>query len=107
MSKSRFARVAVAALATSMLCRNAPAADPDERRQPMAGFQGQRLMGFAPDSYRADTRTVEAVLSSGSQVRRYYFTEELEISAEAVDLGRAVTGMVPLLDSHNQYEAAA
>jgi hypothetical protein len=33
----------------------------------MAGFQGTRLMGFAPDSYNADTRSVEAVLSAGSR----------------------------------------
>jgi hypothetical protein len=65
----------------------------------MAGFQGQRLMGFAPGSYNADTRTVEAVLSTGSQVKRYFFTEELEISGDAVDLARAVSGLVPLLDS--------
>lgn len=109
MAKARFTRAAMlatAACATAVLTRN-PTPDEDERRQPMAGFQGQRLMGFAPDSYNAKTRSVEAVLSAGSQVRRYYFTEELEISAAAVDLGRAVTGMVPLLDSHNQYEAAA
>lgn len=97
-----------AAMAAAMMTRNAPpGAGDDERRQPMAGFQGQRLMGFTPDSYSADSRTVEAVLSAGSAVRRYYFTEELEISPEAVDLTRAATGMVPLLDSHNQYEAAA
>jgi hypothetical protein len=51
-----------------MLTRNAPTGiDPDERRQPMAGFQGQRLMGFTPDSYNADTRTVEAVLSRAAR----------------------------------------
>lgn len=89
--------------------RDAPtgAAGDDERRQPMAGFQGQRLMGLAPDSYNAEARTVEAVLSAGSSVRRFFFTEELEISPEAVDLGRAASGLVPLLDSHNQYEADA
>jgi HK97 family phage prohead protease len=107
MVKSRFSRAALLC-AGAVLTRDAPQGiDPDERRQPMAGFQGQRLMGFAPNSYSADTRSVEAVLSAGSPVRRYYFTEELEVSADAIDLGRAVTGMVPLLDSHNQYEAAA
>jgi HK97 family phage prohead protease len=96
-------------LATSMLCRNAPGAaiDEDERRQPMVGDQGRRFMGFTPDSYSVDAHTVEAVLSAGSAVRRYYFTEELEISPEAVDLGRAAAGQVKLLDSHNQYEADA
>src|SRR4051795_3112416 len=78
-----------------------------ERRQPMIGERGTRFAGFAPNSYNADTRTVEAVLSAGSAVRRYYFTEELEISAAAIDLGRAIAGLVPLLDAHNQYEADA
>jgi HK97 family phage prohead protease len=110
MAKSRFTRAAMlAALAApTLLTRNAPTGiDPDERRQPMAGFQGHRLMGFAPGSYNSDTRTVEAVLSSGSAVRRYFFTEELEISPTAVDLARAVSGLVPLLDSHDQFEADA
>jgi HK97 family phage prohead protease len=108
MAKSRFARalLATAWLAPAMLTRDA-ATDPDERRQPMAGFQGQRLMGFAPNSYNADARTVDAVLATATQVKRYYFTEELEISGEAIDLTRAATGMVPLLDSHNQFDTAA
>jgi len=40
-------------------------------------------------------------------VRRFYFTEELEISAEAIDLGRVTAGICPLLDTHNQYELNA
>lgn len=110
MTKPRFARAALLAagsLTAALLTRDA-APDPDEQRQPMAGFQGQRLLGqVAPDSYDAKTRSVDAVLSSGAAVRRWYFTEELEISAEAVDLARAEKGLVCLLDSHNQYAADA
>lgn len=93
--------------ATTALVRNAPPAGDDERKQPMAGFQGQRLMGFTPGSYSADTRSVDAVLATATQVKRFFFVEELEVSADAVDLTRATTGMCPLLDTHNQYEADA
>jgi HK97 family phage prohead protease len=108
MVKSRFSRAALLC-AGAVLTRDAPqGGDADERRQPMAGFQGQRLMGtFTPGTYSADTHTVDAILSAGSAVRRYYFTEELEISGDAIDLGRAIAGQVKLLDSHNQYEADA
>lgn len=78
-----------------------------ERRQPMAGFKGQRFAGFAANSYNADAHSVDAVLSAGSAVRRFLFTEELEVSAEAVDLSRASAGLVPLLDSHDQSQADA
>src|SRR5436190_12887945 len=89
--------------------RSAPSgsAQDAEVRQPMAGFQGTRFAGFDANSYDPTLRTIEAVLSAGSAVRRFYFTEELEISSAAVDLGRAKAGLVCLLDSHNQFEAIA
>jgi HK97 family phage prohead protease len=89
--------------------RSAPAhaATDADRRQPMVGFKGQRFAGFAGNSYDADTHSVEAVLSAGSGVRRYFFTEELEVSSSAVDLSRATAGLVPLLDSHDQSQADA
>ena len=95
---------------TGALTRENPAqaaAAEGERRQPMAGFQGRRFAGFSAASYDATARTVEAVLSTGSEVRRYYFTEELEISDEAIDLGRVERGLVCLLDAHNQWETGA
>jgi HK97 family phage prohead protease len=109
---NRFMLAAVLAAPFAVLTRD-PNVDEDERRQPMAGFQGTRGTAddlharFAADSYDAATRTVEAVLSAGSPVKRFFFTEELEISAEAIDLGRAVSGLVPLLDAHNQRNIAA
>jgi HK97 family phage prohead protease len=99
---------AIGLLATSacVLTRD-PSTDPDERRQPMAGFQGERFLGVAPGSYDAKARTIEATLATTTQVKRYFFTEELEISADAVDLGRAAKGMCPLLDAHNQRDIGA
>lgn len=93
-------------LAGTLLTRDARV-DEAERRQPMAGFTGQRLAGFSPETYNAESRTIEAVLSSGASVRRYWFTEELEISDDAIDLGRAEAGLVCLLDAHNQWETGA
>lgn len=111
---ARKAVIAAALIGTAvagMLTRDAPGqrpgADPEERRQPQAGGRGTRSLALTPDSYDADTHTVEAVLSTGAAVQRYYFTEELEISAEAIDLGRVSGGVCPLLDTHNQYEVGA
>lgn len=53
-----------------------------------------------PASYNAEARTVEAVFSTGARVRRFGAYEELDMSAAAVDLSRALAGTVPLLDSH-------
>ncbi len=85
----------------------APAGDAAERQQPQAGGRGARSLALTPESYDPAARTVRAVLSAGSPVRRYYFTEELEISAEAVDLSRVTAGICPLLDTHNQYTVDA
>lgn len=78
-----------------------------ERRQPVIGSQGKRLAGFSPNSYSADSRSVEAVLSVGAAVQRLYYVEELDVSADAIDLTRATAGLVPLLDAHNRFEADA
>lgn len=78
--------------------------DPEERRQPMVGGRGVRSLSVSPGSYDAAARTVEAILSAGTAVRRYWFTEELEISDEAIDSARVAGGVCPLLDTHNQYQ---
>lgn len=91
--------------ATGMMTRASTAPiDPEERRQPQAGGRGTRDLAVRSESYNSSSRSVEAILSAGSPVRRYYFTEELEISADAIDLGRVSRGVCPLLDTHNQYE---
>lgn len=97
---------AAAAMLDAPLTRNAPQAGDDERRQPQVGGIGSRALALAPESYNAEARTIEAVLSAGTPVRRYWFTESLEITAEAIDLARVTGGVCPLLDTHNQYQLA-
>jgi HK97 family phage prohead protease len=79
------------------------AARAEEQRAPAANARGNRAAAVAPSSYDATARTVEVVLSAGAPVRRWSFTEELEISATAIDLGRVTAGHCRLLDSHNQW----
>ncbi|MET4798058.1 HK97 family phage prohead protease [Bradyrhizobium sp. LB11.1] len=55
-----------------------------------------------PSTFNREERSVHCVISMGSPVKRFYGTEELEISAKAVDLSRMKSGGIPLLDSHNQ-----
>ena len=101
------AAVAVAGMLTREASGQRPAPSPEERQQPQAGGRGTRSLSLTPDSYDAEAHTVEAVLSAGTAVQRYYFTEELEISAEAIDLNRVAAGICPVLDTHNQYELVA
>lgn len=61
-----------------------------------------RLFDLTPSTYDAKTRTVQAILSKGSPVQRFYGTEKLQITSTAVDLNRIYTAGVPLLDSHKQ-----
>lgn len=103
---SHLAALALSCAPAVLTRETTDAGDIAERRQPQVGGRGQRFAGFAPGSYNAETRTVDAVLSAGSPVRRYYFTEELEISAAAIDLTRVERGICPLLDAHNQYSAS-
>jgi phage head maturation protease len=51
-------------------------------------------------SYDAKTHSVEAVLSTGAAVNRGYGVEILTISPSAIDLSRAESGLVPIIDSH-------
>jgi len=74
-----------------------------EQRSPPANQKGERFADVAPATYDSAARTVEVVLSAGAPVRRWSFTEELEISATAIDLGRVTAGHCRLLDAHNQW----
>jgi hypothetical protein len=59
------------------------------------------LVAPSPSSYDAETHTVDCVISMGSPVVRFYGTEVLRISPEAVGLDRMKNGsIIPLLDSH-------
>ncbi len=104
------ARLAGQAL-PGIMTRDAPGMRPqptaEERRQPQSGGRGNRSLSITPDSYDADAHTVEAVLSTGAAVTRYFFAEELEISDAAIDLSRVTGGVAPLLDTHNQFEVGA
>lgn len=93
-------------IGAGILTRSPPPEDGDaeERRQPMVGGRGVRSLAVAPDSYNATARTVEAILSAGTAVRRHWFTEELEISDDAINADRVAGGVCPLLDTHNQYQ---
>lgn len=100
------AALAAAALMSSLMTRDGPAAGEDRRAHPPSGHQA-RFAGFLPSSYNAETRTVELDLSVGAAVNRGYFIEELTISSEAIDLGRVARGLVPLLDTHNRWGIGA
>jgi hypothetical protein len=71
---------------------------------PRGWSPGQTSTRFAdtkPTSFDAKTRTVDCVISMGSPVTRFYGTECLRITPEAVNLDRMKGGsMIPLLDSH-------
>ncbi len=58
-----------------------------------------------PLTFDKESHTVEAVISVGSPVKRFYGTEILKISAASVDLSRIKTGGVPVLNSHDQFNA--
>jgi hypothetical protein len=67
-----------------------------------AGLIETRFTSTAQLSYDAESRTVDAVISRGSPVTRFYGTEILRISPDAVIIDRLISGGIPLLDSHNQ-----
>ena len=62
----------------------------------------KRLQDLSPATYSEKDRTVDAVLSRGSPVARFYGTEKLEISRKAVDLSRMANSGISVLDSHQQ-----
>lgn len=82
-------------------------AEREERRAPPNEMRGTRLAAASALTYDAETRSVEAVLSTGAAVERWGFIEELEISEEAIDLGRVERGVACLLDTHNAWELNA
>lgn len=71
------------------------------------GF-ARRLAVLEPATWSATARTIDVVWTTGSDVARRDFwtgeswTESLEISADAVDLGRLNAG-APVLNTHSAY----
>lgn len=62
-----------------------------------------RAATFAPDTYDADTNTIEVVLSTGADVQRAGYIERLPVAN--ADL-RKIAG-APVLDAHNQGSTRA
>jgi hypothetical protein len=60
----------------------------------------RRFITAVSTSLDESTRSVNAVLSTGAAVQRFYGTEILAISREAIDTTRVLKGLCPLLDSH-------
>lgn len=89
------------------MTRSALPARAEERRGAPPEHTGARLATFNGSSYNATSRTVDAVLSVGARVRRWWGFEELSMEGGAVDLSRVAMGQVRLLDSHNQWEIDA
>lgn len=90
-----------------MMTREAPnPADRQQRGSP-PDARGTRSATFNASSYDPATRTVEAVFSAGSRVRRWFGFEELAIDAGAIDLTRVQRNLCPLLNSHNQWDIGA
>lgn len=69
----------------------------------------QREARLLPETYNADTRTIEVVWTVGARVRRYdwyadeYYDEELQVDDASVDLTRLNSGACAVLDSHRTY----
>lgn len=75
-----------------------------------AGLAGQvqrRFATFAPTTYDAATRSVEATFSTGARRQTWYGFEELEVSPTACDITRVALGQVKALDHHNDRQIDA
>jgi len=84
-----------------------PHDDPDRparlaRRIDRAPIQRRRVERRITADLQQIDHTVDAVISKGSPVPRFYGTEILRIAPDAVIIDRMVSGGIPLLDSHNQ-----
>jgi len=61
-----------------------------------------RLLDLLPTSFDDTEHTVEAILSKGSPVQRFYGVESLRVTKDAIDLSRLHTTGIPVIDSHQQ-----
>lgn len=89
------------------LTRNEPAPDAQYERGNPPPARGSRAVTFNGASYNAESRTAEAVFATGTEVRRWFGSEILQISADAIDLTRVASGLCPFLNAHNQYDIDA
>lgn len=61
-----------------------------------------RLASISAKTYSKSDRCVDAVISRGSPVKRFYGVETLRIHKDAVMMDRMKSGGIPVLDSHRQ-----
>ena len=93
--------------ADRIMTRSEPGPGEQQQRGGPPPSQGTRSAAFTASSYNASERTVEAVFSAGSRVRRWFGFEELAIEDAAVDLTRVQRNICPFLNSHNQWDIGA
>jgi HK97 family phage prohead protease len=86
------------------MTREAPPARVQAERGAPPPSRGSRAAAFTGSSYNAEARTIEAVFSAGSAVTRWFGTEQLAVSAEAIDLTRVGANLCPFLNAHNAYD---
>jgi phage head maturation protease len=64
------------------------------------GLVEKRFSDKTPSSYNKADNSCECIISTGAGVARFYGTETLKISKDAVDLSRMKSSGIPVLDSH-------
>lgn len=85
----------------------APGAPPLDRRDQVQHMH--RRAAMRPETFNAETRTVDVVFTTGADVRRFdwwterYWTERLIVTPEAVDLSRLNAG-APVLNTHGSWD---
>lgn len=92
--------------AVPILTRDAVPPAGHERGMPPPS-RGTRSAIFSASTYDGEARTVEAVFSSGSPVRRWFGVEQLSMEADAIDLNRVAANLCPFLNAHNAYDIGA
>lgn len=86
------------------MTRETPPAGSNGERGAPPPSRGARAAAFTGSSYNATARTIEAVFSAGSPVTRWFGTEQLAVSPEAIDLARVGANLCPFLNAHNAYD---
>jgi hypothetical protein len=69
----------------------------------------QREARLLPNTFNAESRTIDVVWTTGARVRRYdywndlQYDEELVVDPTAIDMTRMESGNAPVLDNHRVY----
>jgi HK97 family phage prohead protease len=85
---------------SGLMTRAAPRQS-SKRSGPPAANQA-RGASVAAGSFDPKSRTFRVILSTGQDVKRFGFVEQLSLDPANVDLSRVPLGQVKFLDSHNQ-----